>query len=61
MDNDELLDKLTDSVLAHDGAEVITDMLNDWAHGSTTKWDIVRVILRRAAETQHDDKEREPV
>ena len=47
--NEENLDALTDAILSH-GGDIITDMLNDWRYGDTSKWDIVREILRMAAE-----------
>lgn len=48
--NETELDALTDAILSHGGDIVITDMLNDWRYGDTSKWDIVREILRMAAE-----------
>jgi hypothetical protein len=48
--DDETLDALTDAVLSGGGDIVITDMLNEWRYGTTTRWDIVREILRMAAE-----------
>lgn len=48
--DDETLDALTDAVLSGGGDIVIKDMLNDWRYGGTTKWEIVREILRMAAE-----------
>lgn len=46
----ETLDALADAVMSRGGDLVIADMLNDWRYGNTTKWDIVREILRMAAE-----------
>ena len=48
--NEENLDALTDAILSNGGDIVITDMLNDWRYGNTSKWDIVREVLRMAAE-----------
>ena len=48
--DDETLDALTDAVLSGGGDIVITDMLNDWRYGNTTGWEIVREILRMAAD-----------
>ena len=48
--DDETLDALADAVMSRGGDIVITDMLNDWRYGNTTGWEIVREILRMAAE-----------
>lgn len=48
--DDENLEALTDAVLSGGGDIVITDTLDDWRYGDTTEWDIVREILRMAAE-----------
>lgn len=47
----ETLDALADAVMSRGGGIVIADMLNDWRYGNaTTERDIVREILRMAAE-----------
>jgi hypothetical protein len=46
----EALDQLTDNILSRGGDIVIADLLNEYRYGSTTKWDVVREILRMAAE-----------
>lgn len=56
-DTDHILNVITDDVLSGSGNTVITDMLNEWRHGDTTRWEIVREILRMAlvgsAQSQH--------
>lgn len=46
----EALNGLTDSILARGGDIAIADLLNEYRYGCITKWDVVREILRRAAE-----------
>jgi hypothetical protein len=46
----EALDQLADNILSRGGDIVIADLLNEYRYGCTTKWDVVREILRMAAE-----------
>lgn len=48
--DDETLDALANAVLSGGGDIIITDMLNEWRYGGTTMWEVVREILRMAAE-----------